>query len=345
MGKYDLPACFDHVLKINKMSNKIIYIGHSQGGTSLLSALALNYEYMKSKLLAVVLLSPASRVTIANSKVLKFAVETLNITDKFKDQQIFEILPHNEKMLNFNNKINKYYPSITFASVEAFSDEHLHVNCSDRLKIYFSRFPSGSSVKSTQHFAQLLRDKKFQQFDYGKEKNNLLYLQETPLEYDLSNIKKLPIILCAGQNDKLISIEDIRWLKDELKENIYRYHEFETMGHISYFLSCEMLWFNYILADLYNILNGTSKKDKNEKDNIEPVLHEVSTAENSPLKTNEYERRQTFTQKDEFNLKPISNNSNIDEGINEPKKEYERRKTFNNGDESIYNAVGGVKKI
>lgn len=125
------------------------------------------------------------------------------------------------------------------------------------------------------------KSQKFQSFDYGIEENKIRYPEsEVPYNYDISKINGVPIIICAGKKDKLTSITDVRWFRDQLsgvsnnseskndveniiktdlanKDNsIYSYYEYEQMGHLSFLISSDISWFNNVLVDIYNIIKS-----------------------------------------------------------------------------------------
>ena len=256
MGIYDIPACLDYILKINKITKKVIYIGHSQGGTSILSGMSENYNYFKENLLLVVLLAPASKIDRFDSYFLDF-LQKIDLDDEFKKHKINEVLPFNPDLIDLNLRLSKFYPTIFYAFLELTSDEVSSVNCPDRVKVYFSHSPSGTSRQSITHFKQIINSGKFQKFDFGKEENIKIYGKETQPEYDLDLIKEIPIILCGGLNDKITQIKDIRWLRDQLKKNnkiFFTYYEFEMMGHTSFMLNSNITWFNFVLQDIYKIM-------------------------------------------------------------------------------------------
>lgn len=256
MGIYDTPASLNYILNINKSSKKIIYFGHSQGGASLLAGMCEKYNFYKEKLLVAILLAPASRVDNINSSLLQFFT-SIDIDDRMKKFNINEVFPFDPDMIDFNIKISRFYPTMSYAMLEMTSDEVSWVNCPDRIKVFFSHYPSGTSRKSLTHFKQLILSQKFQKFDYGEKLNQELYRSEKPPEYDLSSLKDIPLIICGGLNDKLTHINDIRWLRDQLKNinnKFFSYYEFEHMGHASFLLNSDMTWFNFVLHDLYKVI-------------------------------------------------------------------------------------------
>jgi len=256
MGIYDTPACLSYILEKNENSKKIIYFGHSQGGASILVGMCEKYNFFQEKILVAVLLAPASRIDSIDSNLLHF-LKKIDIDDKLKAKNINEVFPFDPDMIDINIKLSKIYPTMSYALLEMTSDEVSWVNCPERTKVYFSHYPSGTSLQSITHFKQLIESKKFQKFDYGKEENLKIYGNETPPEYTLSNIKDIPIILCGGLNDKLTHIKDIRWLRDQIgniNNKFFSYYEFEFMGHASFMLNSNIAWFNFVLHDIYKVI-------------------------------------------------------------------------------------------
>jgi lysosomal acid lipase/cholesteryl ester hydrolase len=138
------------------------------------------------------------------------------------------------------------------------SDEVSLVNCPERIKIFFAHFPCGSSFKSVNHFKQLYNSKQFQYYDYNDEDENISrYDQPKPKLYDLNKIKNFKFVICAGKSDRLTTLVDIKWLSDRLSENNnVKFYEFELMGHLSFLLSTNILWFNPIMEDINNIIDN-----------------------------------------------------------------------------------------
>jgi lysosomal acid lipase/cholesteryl ester hydrolase len=231
---------------------KVIFIGHSQGCASLLAGLAENFEFYKKVLLNCIFLAPASKIENSDSLFIQLISRQLG-----EDNKGDEILPDNQYLTKINNKFAKYYPTLNHAIMELASDEISLVNCPDRLKIYLAHYPSGTSYKSLNHFKQISEAQRFQAYDFGyPEENEKRYGTKKPKEYNLGNIEGLNFIICAGKMDKLVHIDDIQWLYDQLKDkNNVSLHQFQFMGHLSFLLSNDITWFNFVLIDIYKHLN------------------------------------------------------------------------------------------
>ena len=234
MGLYDIPAVIKYIKEKNKSNEKIIYFGHSQGTTSMFSGLIQKYDFYKENIKLFVALAPIAR---------------LNHLDKLLNQiELLEICPNSEgtqKVLNF---MDKYANGLTNFVLGLISDEDSK-QCNDKnaMSVYLNHYPCGCSLKCLIHFIQIIENKKFIFFDYQKEANFHIYNQITPPEYDFSKIKDLPIILIGGENDKLSTREDIKWLVNELNENVIYAKIVENMGHLSFLIGKDFTWFNDVL--------------------------------------------------------------------------------------------------
>jgi lysosomal acid lipase/cholesteryl ester hydrolase len=69
------------------------------------------------------------------------------------------------------------------------TDEDPSLNDPDRTPVYLGHFPSGTSLRSLDHYGQILNSKQFQRMDYGSSKNNQVYGQQKPPVINLTNIK------------------------------------------------------------------------------------------------------------------------------------------------------------
>jgi lysosomal acid lipase/cholesteryl ester hydrolase len=257
MGLYDIPAVLDHIYKTNGSEEKIIYFGHSQGTCMMFAALTQKLEYFKTRVKLFIALAPVARVGGVSSGLLK-------VLNKVKFHKIlqasnqYECFPNNEDNNNFNSWLHKNFSSLTNMLIEMVSDNNSKTNNDiDRLGVYLTHYPSGTSLKSLNHFVQNFTGKKFCQYDYKKEANMFIYKQATPLEYDLSVIKDIPIILITGKEDKLATLEDVRWLKEQVKDNVVLYNEVDGMGHITFLIGKDIDWFD----DVFQIILKYSIKE------------------------------------------------------------------------------------
>ena len=249
MGYYDLPPIINHILLSNKNHNKLHYIGHSQGTCMLFAALSNDklQDFFRNTIETFIALAPIARVGNMKSTLL-------NIVNKLKSHNLFseEVFP--AKTSKFSIWVNETFPKISNTLIDSISDDNsYHVNNQKRVKVYLAHYPSGTSLKSLNHFSQNVKSKKFTKYDYEKEANCHIYKSIVPTEYDLRTIKGFKIALICGENDKLSSLIDVEWLKEELEynNNLVYYKTYKGMGHISFMVGLNIDWFTDLVEFLY----------------------------------------------------------------------------------------------
>lgn len=151
MGKYDLPAFISHILTINTTKNKLIYIGHSQGTTAMFSALCQRNIYYNKRVSLVIMMAPVARVSKVSS-ICKLAMK-LKIDKIAEKIGVYEVLSDNEDLNRFNSWIMPNFPLISSLISSIISDINSHQNNNtERLPVYFSHVPCGTSLKSFIHY-------------------------------------------------------------------------------------------------------------------------------------------------------------------------------------------------
>ena len=90
---------------------------------------------------------------------------------------------------------------------------------------------------------QLLLSRRFQDFDYGPERNMDMYGTPNPPEYNLTRITGIPIGIFYGQTDEISDPRDVQWLIDQLGDNVVYTKSYE-FGHISFQTALNMSYLN-----------------------------------------------------------------------------------------------------
>jgi len=168
----------------------------------------------------------------------------------------YEVFPNNETANDFNSWLHNIFPSVSHGLIDMISDQNSKsVNNKERMGIYLTHYPAGTSLKSINHFLQVYRSQKFVQYDYGKEANMFVYKQIEPPEYDLSIISDFKFIFVYGGEDKLSATLDVEWLYSQLvsKNKFLHYKSYDMMGHISFLMGNDVTWFMDILEILKTI--------------------------------------------------------------------------------------------
>lgn len=215
MIAYDLPAMLDYVLNTTQQT-KLYYVGHSQGTLILFGLLSEKPEYNK-KIQLFSALGPVTNVTYMKSPVrllAPFARDAQMLFDLFGE---YDFLPSNWFTRFLADTLCKYHVSRILCEDVIFlidgTDTH-ELNMT-RIPVFVSHTPAGTSVKNMVHFAQLVREKRFQKYDYGRKKNIEIYGQETPPEYNVSRVTA-PVGLFWSQSDWFADPKDVRQLSERL---------------------------------------------------------------------------------------------------------------------------------
>ena len=97
LNKYDLKTMFEKIMKITKYQ-KIIYIGHSMGGGSMLAAGSRDPDYFSKHIKSYIGIAPSTRSKYSNDflKIIN-DVQLLDTLEVLNMQEIFNYpkFPHN----------------------------------------------------------------------------------------------------------------------------------------------------------------------------------------------------------------------------------------------------------
>jgi hypothetical protein len=156
---------------------------------------------------------------------------------------INEIFPSPESINKFTTLFCEKLLILCEGLLELLSDSNSNDDDQQRFLVFIAHFPSGASLRTLNHLASIIRFKKFIKFD-GKQ-------------YDIENIKDIPICMFVGKDDKLATLEDNRILRNTfLKSNILHfYKEYENVGHATFFLNKN----NEYLIDVLRCLEDFNK--------------------------------------------------------------------------------------
>ena len=237
MAEYDVPAFYEKILEKSPLA-EISLIAHSQGATQSFLALSSN-PFILKKTKKFVPLAPVLFMS-ENSK----NTNILNTYKKYHISHLFKFMKMNSILLVdvAQNRVAHFVINL-FCNKSSFVCSYLFANSIDRnphsidlarMAEYLSYCPSGSPIKSFEHFTQLIySDDKpvFKAYDYGKLKNLEKYGKEDVDVYDISKID-IPIYLIHGETDVLSDIEsNIRI--SEMNLNVKRFM-LENSGHVQF---------------------------------------------------------------------------------------------------------------
>ena len=231
MAIYDQKAYWEYIMKVTGY-NKLGFVAHSQGTTQMFVAMSYDPEYYAEHLSAFVAQSPVTSITHTTSKVLSSAAY-IDLPKKADELGIHNLLPFTTPMAKSMAAICKLIPLLCNFGVEMVADDEPLFDNQDRMPVFLSHYPSGSSSKNYEHIMQLV--------SYGFVRYR--YKNTDPLQF--YNITKIPksvnIALLAGKADKLACPHDSKNLKNILERvgNLKFYREYDHMGHLTFLIPTE----------------------------------------------------------------------------------------------------------
>lgn len=260
IGLYDLPAIIDYILKITRKP-KIIYFGHSQGGSAVAVLLSLIPKY-NDIIAQTHYLAPALFWKYSPSKYLRETV-LFPLMNVLKSQSKFDQIINNHVPRIFWHSILNAYgffcPFLTDICKIPWllicgknEDENNKSDWHNVFKYHAKLVVSKTfSTKQILHFAQLSKIGKFQKFDYGDDNQNV-YGNSEPPKYNIKNITS-PAYIYAGEVDDIITIKDVKLMQKEFV-NVKLFKILHDYNH------CDFNYGSNIEVDLYNeILNEIRK--------------------------------------------------------------------------------------
>ncbi|XP_055640361.1 lipase 3-like [Toxorhynchites rutilus septentrionalis] len=216
IGIIDLPAIIDHILEATR-KHKLHYIGHSQGTTAFFVMGSLLPDY-NEKILLMQALTPVAYMEHMSSPLLKKFVKHLGtiatIIELFglgEFKPVPNILIDLASWICPGSKPNNLCVNALFLLTGSNPEQIDPL----MIPILLGHIPAGSSTKQILHFGQEVLSGRFCQFDYGTRRNLIIYGQEKPPDYNLTNIVA-PIILHYGRNDHLAHVENVERLARQL---------------------------------------------------------------------------------------------------------------------------------
>ncbi|GAB0091160.1 hypothetical protein DMENIID0001_059700 [Sergentomyia squamirostris] len=224
IGVRDLPAMIDYSLKTTGR-DKLHYIGHSQGTTTLFVVLSFLPEY-NHKILSAHALAPVAFMSHLQSPFIKaFAplVDTLDLVTSLLG--VDEFMPSNNMMqmggyiaCRDTSPIQEVCANALFL-IAGFDSEQLNRTM---LPAILANTPAGASTKQLVHYGQLYNSGHFRQFDHGPLGNLAEYGSLSPPDYPLDKITA-PIALHYSRNDWLAAVADVDTLSLRLSSLIGTY--------------------------------------------------------------------------------------------------------------------------
>ncbi|XP_017122250.1 lipase 3 [Drosophila elegans] len=240
IGTIDIPAMIDYILEATGHS-KLHYAGHSQGTTVYLVMLSERPEYSE-KIKSGHLLAPCAFFEHGTSFVFNALGPLVGTPGGIWNQLLVdtELIPHNNLVNRVVDNTCHYASAICDNAFIMFANGgYVNANASS-MKVLIETHPAGSSSNQGIHYLQLWESKEFRQYDWGTKKNNEIYGQDLPPDYDLSLITA-PTHSYSSNNDALCGPKDV----DTMVKNFVHLKEdyrvpVQSFNHLDFIIARNM---------------------------------------------------------------------------------------------------------
>ncbi|XP_073944617.1 lipase 1-like [Choristoneura fumiferana] len=219
IGRLDLPAYIDYILETTGQE-KVHYIGHSQGGSSILVLTSMLPEY-NEKFISFQGLAPAAYFR-HNEQLFYVGLSPYERTLDAVAQQIGigEVLGQSDILsfitFNFCRDGSAIQPICRFYFV---NDQNADYFNSTMLPVFLGHAPAGAAFRQVLHYAQSIKFGTFSRYNFGSLQNLYIYGRVTPPPYDMSKVT-VRTYLHYGLNDAETNYKDILFLSEVLPNAI-----------------------------------------------------------------------------------------------------------------------------
>uniref|UniRef100_A0A670ZK59 Lipase n=1 Tax=Pseudonaja textilis TaxID=8673 RepID=A0A670ZK59_PSETE len=218
MARYDLPAMISFIVKKTRNS-KIHLVGYSQGATQGLIALS-SVPYVAEKIKMFHALSPATIVKNSQTPIIKLLFlpdavlkGLLGRRDFFLRNEISrEIVIRTCSSIIYNKLCSRI---ISFFG--GYNEKNLNLS---RMDVYMSYFPDSTSVQNILHWGQV----KYLKIQYCFSGFHMIIKRSrngTVVRILYERIT-VPISIWYGENDLLVTPDDVKALINQLRSVVYK---------------------------------------------------------------------------------------------------------------------------
>jgi pimeloyl-ACP methyl ester carboxylesterase len=234
MAHFDVPATTNYILKYTGHS-QLHYVAHSQGTMIAFIEFGRDHE-LGAKIKSYHALAPVAAIghikgglkILSNiAPQVKFLYDILGYNEFFSKNWLFRYL--GDIMCAITHISKAFCGNLIFTLI-GFDKKNLNL---DRLPVYTAHTPAGTSVRNMVHFIQMIKNGRFEMYNFGEEENLRRYNQTTPPQYDVS-LMKVPVHLYTGTNDWLADPYDFSTSLLPKLPNIARRKNIDAYNHLDF---------------------------------------------------------------------------------------------------------------
>lgn len=211
MGSQDLPTVVDFILA-ETFYSKLTYIGFSQGTTIFFVMCSLKPDY-NAKIHNAFLLAPIATINNIKHPFIDLFTKNINAISKFLDDiGIYDIFSDNQLINLYHAHVCRDKASkkilCEIENLINFGLKNISNLNTNKLSAITSHIPAGVSTKTFIHYFQSYTTGQFARFDYGSERNQLVYASIEPPKFDLSLVSA-PVSLFVSGADSFSTVHNV----------------------------------------------------------------------------------------------------------------------------------------
>ena len=208
------------------------------------SGLAENQDYFKDKVPLFVALGPVTKISHTKAAIFQFASDFYTeLADTCSLLGIHELLGANWFTSGISSLFCTHIPEFCELIGRLFIDNNPDLDDADRFAVYMGHEPNGASVKAILHYAQNLKEDRFQLYSDDYTDHIHRHDKRTTDLIPIENITEVPVAMFTGIEDILADLEDSRWTRDHIGDGIVHYEEVHA-GHLTFMVGKNMTYFS-----------------------------------------------------------------------------------------------------
>jgi pimeloyl-ACP methyl ester carboxylesterase len=175
IAKYDLSAFLEFILSETK-AEKLTYVGHSMATQEMIYNLATNASFFAPRITGVMALGPIGEVTkidMVLNRLMNIASYYMEKTGFIKYVGGYETYASEGFFGKGTKYICAYVHSLCDKAISFIAQSDNQHNDLERLKVYLSHYPAGSSYKAWSYIWETFLSGKFAEYDMGSPELNL----------------------------------------------------------------------------------------------------------------------------------------------------------------------------
>ncbi|XP_014097334.3 lipase 3 [Bactrocera oleae] len=242
IGTIDIAAMIDYIRDFTG-EQAVHYAGHSQGTTAYLALMSTRKQY-NPKIKTAHLLAPCAFFEHGRHPVFQLS-SLVGTPDGLWNRLLedIELMPKNDVVNRIADTLCGEQPNLGTQCRNVVlwyaGDGYRNTNLTS-MQVLIETHPGGSSSNQGIHYLQLYKSHKFRQFDYGIKKNQKIYNQDTPPDYDLSKITARTY-LYSSANDALCGPRDVDTLVKNMPYLVEDYRVSDpTWNHMDFIVANKM---------------------------------------------------------------------------------------------------------